>query len=148
MGVQILRYYFEVFGPGVQILRSSWTPWGSSYFRGGPNTSALLWSNWTGGPNTSKYLDRGGPISGGSIFFVTDLCIYVDRSTATVSGIVASCDGPQLAQARSDRLVLPRALLIRWWKHFVHCLYFVGRCVVEEANIKDAPNFNCLPVFY
>ena len=31
---------------------------------------------------------------------------------------------------------------------FVHCLYFVGRCVVEEVNIKDVPNFNCLPVFY
>ena len=38
-----------------------------------------------------------------------DLCIYVDQSTATVLGIVASCDGPQLAQARSDRLGLPRA---------------------------------------
>ena len=32
-----------------------------------------------------------------------------DQSTATVSGHVASCDGPQLAQARSDRLILPRA---------------------------------------
>ena len=28
----------------------------------------------------------------------------------------------------------------------MHCLYSVGRCVVEEANIKDAPNSNYLPV--
>ena len=28
----------------------------------------------------------------------------------------------------------------------MHCLYFVGRCVVEGANIKDAPDstVNCL----
>ena len=42
LGVQILRYHFEVFGPGVQIPRSSWSPWGSSYLRGGSNTSVLL----------------------------------------------------------------------------------------------------------
>ena len=30
--VRILWYYFEVFGPGVQILRSSWTR--GNYFRG------------------------------------------------------------------------------------------------------------------
>lgn len=55
MGVQILRYYSEVFEPGVQILQSSWT--------GGPVISEgvqILRSSWI-----------GGTISGGSIFFVT-----------------------------------------------------------------------------
>ena len=33
----------------------------------------------------------------------------LNRSAAIVSGIVASCDGSQLAQAMSDGLVLPRA---------------------------------------
>ena len=40
-----------------------------------------------------------------------DLCIYVELKYCycIVSGIVASCDGSQLAQTRSDGLVLPRA---------------------------------------
>ena len=32
----------------MQTLQSSWTPQRFTHFRGGPNTSALLWSNWTG----------------------------------------------------------------------------------------------------
>ena len=30
----------------------------------------------------------------------------------------------------------------------LYCLYFVGRCVVKNAKIKDTPKSNCLPVFY
>ena len=54
--------------PGVQILWSSWIPWGSSYFRRGPNTWALLWSNWTRGSKYFEVVGPGGTILGGSIF--------------------------------------------------------------------------------
>ena len=55
MGVQILRYYFEVFGPGVQILRSSWTPWGPVISEGVQILQHYPEVIGPGGPNTSKY---------------------------------------------------------------------------------------------
>ena len=68
MGVQILRYYFEVFGQGVKILRSSWTPWGSSFSEGVQILQHYSKVIGQGGPNTSKYLDRGELFQGGPFF--------------------------------------------------------------------------------
>ena len=66
------------------------------------------------------------------------------RWTAIASGTVASCDGPRLSQATSDRLVLPRA----HWAIEVRDTILCG-CVVEGANIRCSrlQLFTCLPVF-
>ena len=40
----------------------------------------------------------------------------LNRSTAVVSGIVALCNCPWLAQATSDRIVLPRAYNLSHWR--------------------------------
>ena len=110
LGVQILWYSFEVFGPGVQILRSSWIPWGSSYFRGGPNTSALLWSNWPGG---SKYfvVGPGGTILGGSIFtfrrsvICWARCLQIQTSCypSTIYGVIRKITAHQFCSRASSR---------------------------------------------
>ena len=68
LGVQILQYYFEVVGLGVQILRSSCTPWRSSYFRGVQILQHYSEVVGPGGPNTSKYLDQGELFQGGPFF--------------------------------------------------------------------------------
>ena len=61
----------------------------------------------------------------------------LNQSTAVVLGIVASCNCPWLAQATSDRIVLPRAYnLSHWRRHswfaYTHawflCTNFSGLC--------------------
>ena len=50
---------------------------------------------------------------------------------------------PSLAGAITTKQITAHTM-----EALLYCLYFVGRCVVKNANIKDTPKSNCLPVFY
>ena len=66
-GVQILGYYFEYLDRESSS-KYSWTPWGSSYFRGVQILQHYSEVIGPGGPNTSKYLDRGELFQWGPFF--------------------------------------------------------------------------------